>query len=178
MGRVDVVPRVLAHADAQARFALLVAGALIGAATWLVLDRHPRPAGAATAAAAVLLIGVSLRAGSSSDRVTRFMDSVADRAFDGALLTAIALVMRHTDRVVAALAVAAIGTSFLAAYMRARGWALGFEVRDSLLLRAGRYVAIAAGLVADGLFGALIATLVLTGWTAFDDARQVARQGA
>ena len=178
MGRVEVAPGVLAHADGQARLALIVAGALIGVATWLVLDRHPRVAGAPAAAAAVMLIGASLRATGSQDRVTRFLDSVADRVFDGALLPAIAIAMRHSDQAVAALAVAGIGMSFLAAYMRARGWALGFEVRDSLLLRAGRYVAIAAGLAADGLLGALVGTLVLTGWTAIDDARQVARQEA
>jgi hypothetical protein len=178
MGRVDVVPRVIAHADAQARLALMAAGVLIGVATWLVLDRHPRVAGAATVVGSVALIVASLRAADSTERLTRFLDSVADRAFDGALLPAIAIAMRHTDKAVSALAVVAIGTSFLAAYMRARGWALGFVVRDSLVLRSARYVALAIGLLADGLLGALIVVVAITAFTSVDDARQVSRQEA
>ena len=85
--------------------------------------------------------------------------------------------MRHEDHWVAGLAVTALGVSFVAAYERAKGKALGYRVRDSLLIRAGRYVAVAAGLLADGLFGALVAVLVLVTFTAIDDARQVAAQG-
>ena len=37
MGRAHMLPPVLAHGDTQARSALVLAGALIGLATWLVL---------------------------------------------------------------------------------------------------------------------------------------------
>ena len=153
MGRVDVLPRMLQHGDAQARVMLLAGWALVGVATWLVIVRHPRWAGAAAAGSGLLLVAGSLRAGRTSDRLLWFLDSVSDRAFDGALLPAVAL------------------------SMRARGRALGYEVRDSLLLRSCRYAALAAGLlVSGGLLAALVAVLVLVTWTSIDDARQVASQ--
>jgi hypothetical protein len=171
-----MLPPVLAHGDTQARSALVLAGALIGLATWLVLARHPRWGGVVAAGSAALLAFGSVRASASPDRVLRFLDSVLDRAFDGAILTAIALAMRHEDMPVSALAVAAIGLSFVAAYVMTKGKSLGYTVRDSLLVRAGRYAAVALGLVADGLLGALVAVLVLTGFTAIDNSRQVASQ--
>src|SRR6266550_152092 len=97
MGRVQVLPPVLAHGDTQARSVLVLAGALIGVATWLVLVRHPRWGGAATAGSAALLAFASVRASVSPDRVLRFLDSALDRAFDGSILPAIALAMRHDD---------------------------------------------------------------------------------
>ena len=178
MGRVDALPRVLRQADAQAR-ALLVAGfALVGVATWLVIDRHPRVAGVLTAGSAAAIVFGAVRAQRAADRLLWFLDSLIDRVFDGALLAAIAIAMRHTDHWVAGLAMAALGVSFVAAYERAKGKALGYRVRDSLLIRTGRYVAIAAGLLADGLFAALLAVIVLVTFTAIDDARQVVSQGA
>ena len=178
MHRVDTLPRMLQQADAQAR-ALLVAGfALVGVGTWLVIARHPRLAGVATAGAAAALVFGAVRAQRSADRLLWFLDSLGDRVFDGALLAAIAVAMRHSDHWVAGFALGALGVSFVAAYERAKGKALGYRVRDSLLIRAGRYVALAAGLLAEGLLGALVAVLVLVTFTAIDDARQVASQGA
>ena len=84
---------------------------------------------------------------------------------------------RHSDKPVSALAIAALGVSFVAAYERAKGQSLKYRVRDSLLMRAGRYVAIAAGLLIGGLLVALVAVLALVTFTAVDDARQVAAQG-
>ncbi|MFN2544953.1 MAG: hypothetical protein ABR600_10375 [Actinomycetota bacterium] len=164
--------------EVQARVALVPAVALVGTAAWLILEDHPRWAGAATAAATALLLFAAVRASASRDRVLRFLDSVTDRSFDGALLPAIAIAMRHEHPVVSGLAVGAVGMSFLAAYMRARGWALSYSVGDSLVVRAARGVALAAGLATGGLFAALVAILVLTTWTAVDEARQVGMQGA
>jgi hypothetical protein len=177
VGPVTAPSRELSRGDTQARSALLLGGAMIGVATWLVLVHHPRWGGAAAGGAALLLVFGSVRASATEDRVLRFLDSVLDRAFDGAILPAIALTMRHEDRVVAALAVVAIGVSFTAAYIRAKGKALGYTVRDSLLLRAARYVAVAVGLATDGLLGALIAVLALTTFTAIDNSGQVASEG-
>jgi len=176
MSRVHVLPPPLSPADAQARSALLMAGALIGVAAWLVLVRHPRWGGAAAGGGGALLSFGSIRASGTNDRVLRFLDSVLDRAFDGAILPAVAVSMRHRDTAVAALAVGAVGLSFSAAYIRARGKALGYVVRDSLLLRAARYTAVAIGLAADGLLGALVAVLVITAFTAVDESRQVTSQ--
>jgi hypothetical protein len=178
MGRVDALPRMLQQADAQARIFLVAGFALVGLATWLVLARHPRIAGVATAGAAAALLFGAIRAQRTEDRLLWFLDSITDRAFDGAILAAIAVAMRHEDHWVAALAVITLGVSFVAAYERAKGKALGYRVRDSLLIRAGRYVAVAAGLLTGGLLGALVAVLVLVTFTAIDDARQVASQGS
>jgi hypothetical protein len=178
MGRVDALERALHQADAQARVLLVAGFALVGVAAWLVLERHPRIAGVATAGSAAALVFGAIRAQRAADRLLWFLDSVIDRVFDGALLAAIAVAMRHSDHWVAGFAVGALGVSFVAAYERAKGKALGYRVRDSLLIRAGRYVAVAAGLLANGLLGALVAVLALMTFTAIDDARQVASQGA
>ena len=69
MGRVDVLPRMLQHGDAQARVMLLAGWALVGVATWLVIVRHPRWGGAAAAGSGLLLVAGSLRAGRTSDEV-------------------------------------------------------------------------------------------------------------
>jgi hypothetical protein len=178
MGRVETLPRILQQADAQARVLLVAAFALVGVAAWLVIARHPRIAGAVTLGSAGALVFGAIRAQRAADRLLWFLDSLIDRVFDGALLAAIAVAMRHADHWVAGFAVGTLGVSFVAAYERAKGKALGYRVRDSLLLRTGRYLAIAAGLLADGLLGALVAVLALVTFTAIDDARQVAWQGA
>src|SRR5256885_303321 len=152
MGRVQVLPPVLTHGDAQARTALVLGGVLIGVAAWLVLARHHRWAGAATLGASVALVFGSVRATASQDRVLRFLDSVTDRAFDGAILPAIAIAMRHDDMAVSALAVVAVSLSFVAAYRRTKGKALGYLLRDSPGLRASRYPAIGFALLAPRLF--------------------------
>ena len=56
--------------------------------------------------------------------------------------------------------------------------ALGYEVRDSLALRAARYVAIGIGLLVHGLFGALIVAIAISAFTAIDNSRQVTSQPA
>ena len=178
MGRVQVLPPVLTHGDAQARSALVLGGVLIGVAAWLVLARHHRWAGASALGASAALVFGSVRAAASHDRVLRFLDSVTDRAFDGAILPAIAIAMRHTDMAVSALAVVAAGLSFVAAYVRTKGKALGYVVRDSLALRAARYAAVGIGLLVHGLFGALIVAIAISAFTAIDNSRQVTSQPA
>jgi hypothetical protein len=178
MRQLEGLPTGAGRYERRARAALAPAFGLVGAAAWLVLVDRPRWAGLAVAVATLPLLFTALRASASADRLLRFLDSTGDRVFDGTLLPSIAIAMRHEDVAVSGLAVGATGLSFLAAYMRARGWALGFDVGDSILVRAARYVALAAGLLTGGLFGALIAVLVLTTWTAVDEARQVGMQGA
>ena len=51
-------------------------------------------------------------------------------------------------------------------------------VRDSLALRAARYGAVAIGLLANGLLGALIAVIAISAFTAIDESRQVTGQPA
>src|SRR5881409_4410695 len=113
MARVDALPRLLGGSEAAARVALVLGAVLIGIATWLVLARHARPAGAAAGGAGICLLYGSAQLNATSRRLSRFFDSVADRAYDGALLPAIALSMRHSDEAAAAVATAAIGVAFV-----------------------------------------------------------------
>jgi phosphatidylglycerophosphate synthase len=77
--------------------------------------------------------------------------SFLDRAFDGCVLGAIAWVSRQAEPVAAVGALAALSFSFLAAYVRARGAALGYAVGESGLSAGLRYGLVAAGLWLDAL---------------------------
>jgi hypothetical protein len=180
----------MAMAQVRARFAdrsmpgsgrteaLLAGGAvLVAAATTLVITGSPRWAGAAAAAAGLLLVVAGVRVARDRAPVDVFLDSIADRAFDGCLLSAVALILRQADRVTAAIAAAALVVSFVAAYERAKGRALGYPVDDSLVTRAARYGLIALGLVVTGwLRGTLIAVLALSVLAGVVRASQVAKQ--
>jgi hypothetical protein len=88
----------------------------------------------------------------------------------------IALVLRQADRVTAAIAVAALVVSFVAAYERAKGRALGYPIDDSVVTRALRYGLVALGLIVLGwLRGTLIAVLVLAVLSSAVRASQVAK---
>src|SRR4051794_36422369 len=152
------------------------AAVLVGGATALVITGSPRWAGAVAAVAGVLLVVAGARVMRDRAPVDLFLDSVTDRAFDGCLLSAIALVLRTADRVTAAIAVAALVASFTAAYERARGRALGYPVDDSLIARALRYALVALGLLVPGwLRGTLIALLVVSLLVVAVRASQVAK---
>jgi len=179
----------MAIAQVRARFAdrsvpgsgltealLGVAALAIAAGTALVITGSPRWAGAAAGGAGALLVVAGLRIARDRAPVDLFLDSVTDRAFDGCLLSAIALVLRTADRVTAAIAVAALVASFTAAYERARGRALGYPVDDSLIARALRYALVALGLLVPGwLRGTLIALLVVSLLVVAVRASQVAK---
>jgi hypothetical protein len=180
----------MAIAQVRARFAdrsvpgsgltealLGVAALLIAAGTALVIAGSPRWAGATAAAAGALLVAAGIRIARDRAPVDLFLDSMTDRAFDGCLLSAIALVLRTADRTTAAIAVAALVASFIAAYERARGRALGYPVADSLLARALRYGLVALGLLVPGwLRGSLIGVLALSVLVVTVRASQVAKQ--
>ena len=154
-----------------------LAALLIGAGTALVITGEPRWAGASAVGAGALLVSAGLRIARDRAPVDLFLDSVTDRAFDGCLLSAIALVLRTADRVTAAVAVAALVASFIAAYERARGRALGYPIGDSVPARGVRYGLVALGLLVPGwLRGTLIAVLALSLLVVAVRASQVAKQ--
>jgi hypothetical protein len=161
------------------RTKLLLAGAalLIAGGTALVITGSSRWAGAVTAGAGVLLVASGVRVGRDPAPLDLFLDSITDRAFDGCLLSAVALVLRRADRVTAAIAVAALVASFIAAYVRARGRALGYPVDDSVVSRGLRYGLVALGLAVTGwLRGALVAVLGVSVLSGVVRASQVAKQ--
>jgi hypothetical protein len=141
--------------------ALVAAASLIAVATWWILARDAGLAGAAVAAAGVLLLlGAALSRRSPRDqrlRLWRFVDSAVDRLFDGALLGSVAWTTRGSDATTSAGALVALGSGYLGAYVRARGAALGYAVEESVVTRALRY-----GLLACGL---LLGWLEWTVWT-------------
>ena len=179
----------MAMAQVRARFAdrsipgsgrteALLAGAvlLVGGATALVITGSPRWAGGLAAAAGVLLAVAGARVMRDRAPVDQFLDSMTDRAFDGCLLSAIALVLRQADPVTAAIAVGALVASFVAAYERARGRALGYPIDDSVVSRSLRYGLVALGLLVPGwLRGTLVAVLALALLACAVRASQVAK---
>jgi hypothetical protein len=124
----------------------IAAGVAIGVATWLLLGGETEAAGfaALSAGAALVAGGVLLR---PDDRLGRVALSFGDRLFDGCVLGALAWVSRTEDEWLAAGALLALATGFLASYIRARGGSLGYGIEEGVITPALRYGLIAAGLI-------------------------------
>ena len=178
MAEVPATPaaRPAPFAPAAGAITLLVigAGAAAGAA-WLILEGRPRPAGALALAAGALLLAGGPAARRRDDPLVRFLASAVDRAFDGLLLAALAWALVDTDPRPAALAIVALGTSFFAAYARARGSTLGYPVEESVLNRALRYAILSAGLLTTWVEACLWVLAVFTSLTAAVRVSQVAK---
>lgn len=161
--------------------ALIAAVVAIAAATWSILSREePALAGAAVAGAGVaLLVGGALARRSPAAGWLRrwwFIESVIDRAFDGALLGSIAWTAREADPAVCAGALVALGAGFLGSYVHARGAALGYEVEDGWLTRLLRNGLLAAGLLLDELSWAVWAVAAVSIAAIVVRTSQVAKQ--
>lgn len=135
---------------------LLALGAVgIGLVSWSVIAGDPRRAGIASAATACALFAAGGLVTSAEAPADRVFALLVDRAFDGAVLGAIAWAYRLDDPWIAAGAVVALGASFLAAYVRARGASLGYGVDEGLVTRVLRYGLVSVGLITDGVGWAL-----------------------
>jgi phosphatidylinositol phosphate synthase len=114
-----------------------------------------------------ILDGALARAGGKQTPFGGFLDSTLDRVGEGLVLGAIALVfMRDGDELALALAVAALGGSFLVPYARAKAEGLGIKGDVGIGSRAERVTVIAVGL-ALAPWGALpwaIGLLAATAW--------------
>jgi len=175
MGERAVRP-LAGEAERAAALALAGAAALVGGSCWLVFAGRGRWAGPAALGAGVLLLAGAAVARRAGSHLLTFLDSAADRTFDGCLLSTIALTARQVDPPAAAAAAAALVASFLGAYVRARGRSLGYDVEDSLATRAIRYGLVAVGLAGDWLGPTMIALLVVATLAAAVRASQVAKQ--
>jgi hypothetical protein len=160
----------------QAAVALGAAVLLIALATWLLFDGHPRLSGLSAALAGVALLLGAVLARREGHGLLAFVDSGVDRAFDGCLLSAIALTSRQVDAPAAGAAVGALAASFLGAYVRARGVSLGYPVEEGLVSRAIRYGLVALGLGARVLGAAMFALLAFTLLAAGVRGSQVAKK--
>jgi hypothetical protein len=133
------------------------AAVAVGVATWAILDGRPRAGGVAALVAGGVLVAAGLVASRSRDPRAHMLVSFTDRAFDGCILASIAWVERSAEPAAAAGALMALAAGFLAAYVRARGSALGYLVEESAGTRAVRVglisVALLAGWTHWALFG-------------------------
>jgi len=114
-----------------------------------------------------ILDGALARAGGKSTPFGAFLDSTTDRVGEGAMLTAIGLVLsRQGNNVAVAFTILAVAGSFLVPYARAKAEALGLRGDVGLGSRAERVVVITAGLVLApwGLLPWAIYLLAATAW--------------
>jgi hypothetical protein len=160
------------------RTSLILGGGLAGAGAWLVVAREPGRAAVLAGLSGVLLLIGGHRANHGAGGPTdRMLEELLDRGWDAAMLGSIAWAARVQDPRIAAGALVALCVSFLSAYVRARGAALGYSVEESHVTRGIRYALIVAGLgfgwlgwtvwVAAGV--AALAALVRTGQVASED---------
>jgi len=115
-----------------------------------------------------VLDGAVAKASGTATPRGAFFDSVADRVSDALLLGGIGwyLESRHPGHI-AMLPLAVLAMSMLISYERARAESLGFDARGGLMERAERLIALAVGLLFEGLLVAVLwVMLVLTAVTA------------
>ena len=114
-----------------------------------------------------ILDGALARVGGKQTQFGAFLDSTLDRVGEGLMLGAIALVfMRDGQELALALAVAAIGGSFLVPYARAKAEGLGIKGDVGIGSRAERVTLIAVGLALApwGVLPWALGVLALTAW--------------
>jgi CDP-diacylglycerol---glycerol-3-phosphate 3-phosphatidyltransferase len=114
-----------------------------------------------------ILDGALARAGGKQTPFGAFLDSTLDRVGEGLVLGAIALVfMRDGDELALALAVAALGGSFLVPYARAKAEGLGIKGDVGIGSRAERVtvIAVGLGLAPWGVLPWAIGLLAVTAW--------------
>ena len=114
-----------------------------------------------------VLDGALARSSGKGTPFGAFIDSTTDRIGEFVMLGAISLVFfRHEQEWALALAIAAIGGSFLVSYTRARAEALGLRGDFGLGSRAERVVVITTGLVLApwGVLPWALVLLTATAW--------------
>lgn len=129
----------------RARLPLLLAlaAAASGAAAWLILSGHPRPAGlAALVAVAGLVAGEA-----SGEPRPKLARRLLDRAYEACVLAPVAWVARTGSPRLAVLALVGMGLSYLASYERAKGQSLGYRQSEVFGYRATGGVILAVGLL-------------------------------
>lgn len=130
---------------------------LVALAAWAILVERVAAGGAAALVAGALLVLAGVLAARSKDVRARLVVSLADRVFDGVVLAAVAWAFRTEEPAAAVGALLALAAGFLAAYVRARGSALGYLVEESAATRALRVGLISAALLAGWVAWALFA---------------------
>jgi hypothetical protein len=158
--------------------AVLIAGGLLACvAAWWIVAREPRLGAVAAGVSATLLLVGGHRANHGAGGPTdRMLDDLLDRAWDGAILGAIAWTERSASASVALAALAALCLSFLSSYVRARGASLSYSVEESHITRGVRYGLVTAGLAFGWLSWTLWLAAGLSALAALVRTTQVARE--
>jgi CDP-diacylglycerol--glycerol-3-phosphate 3-phosphatidyltransferase len=127
-----------------------------------------------------LLDGAVAKASGTASPRGAFFDSVADRVTDSLILGGIAWHLALTKGgLYPMLPFAALGTSTLISYQRAKAESLGYDAKGGLMERAERIVAIGAGLVFSVLLIPILWVMVaLTSVTAVQRFVKVWRQAS
>lgn len=108
--------------------------------------------------------GSVARARGSSGRRGAWLDSVLDRAADGAVLGALFLSLAWQGRTLqAGLALGALSVSLFVSQVRVEAEVLGVRMGEGLFARLERYVALMVGLTQPGALGPALAALVVLG---------------
>lgn len=128
--------------------ACVVAALTSAGAAVAILEGEPRLGGWAALLGSVLIVGASLLASRSGEHREAVEVALADRLYDGAILASLAWSTRSSAPAASAGALLALATGFLAAYVRARGTALGYPIEDSPATRTIRCGAISIALIA------------------------------
>lgn len=147
--RVTLPPGVLLAQLGLTANAVTTAGlALSGLAAWLLVTGRFGLAGWVLVAAGLAdgLDGAVARARNEVGPAGSFYDSVVDRLADGAVLAAVAWVMRDRP-VLFALAATALVAAQATSYVRAKAESLGVECALGLIERSERAIVLMVGLV-------------------------------
>jgi phosphatidylinositol phosphate synthase len=154
---------------------LVLAAAALAGTAWLIIAGHRLWAGLAALAAGVLAMLPTIEAGPRLPRLA-FAGRLLDRAFEAAVLAPVAWVTRQGSPRVAALALVALGASYLASYERARGEALGYREVESAGYRLARSGLMVFGLLTGWIEASLWALVAVTLAASAVRAANVARQ--
>lgn len=122
------------------------------------------------------LLLAAVRVSESSDARLRFADSLADRAVDAVILGTVVWAAFPEKPEVAAAALAALVTSYLASYLRARAIGLGFRVEETLLQRSVRMPFVALSVLEVPALAALWVATAISIQAIIVRVRDVARQ--
>ncbi len=118
-------------------FSVLALAAAVACGVLLAVDQR-LAAFIAALGAGTLLVFVGWKARQTRDPRLRFADSLAERGVEAVILGTLAWTALPEEPGVAAAALAALVTSYLASYLRARALGLRFRVEEALLLRSVR----------------------------------------
>lgn len=125
-----------------------------------------------------LLDGAVAKAAGPTSRRGAFFDSTADRFTDTVILSSVVWFLIADDRgLVAMVAVAVLGASWLISYQRAKAESLSFDAKGGIMERAERIILLCVGLAIPSLLVPVLwLMLVFTTITAIQRFAKVWRQ--